>query len=232
MDAVAPTPPVSLPPVTAEYASELQRIEAGLAAVQSAYRLSRAGNGNTRVDSGNTSVISNPSAGHTILLDHVEKTATIPPAPSAIPALPGMPPIPHLGVPGTAPTVQVQDLGKGMIQGHEVQGKRYLIQPPAMPNIPMPQPPAVQAPGMPKAPGAPGTQSAPNAPPAPITTDVWTSTKMHLPMVTQMNGGFGQLTHACQAVSPGEPHPAAFQIPPDYKVIPLPDPKPPALPAL
>ncbi len=222
---MAPTPPVSLPPVTAEYASELQRIEPGLPPVQSAYRLSRAGNGNTRLDSGNTSVISNPSAGHTILLDHVEKTAMIPPAPSAMPALPGMPPIPHLGVAGGAPTVQVQDLGKGMIQGHEVQGKRYIIQPPAMPNLPgAPQPPTVQAPGMPKAPGAPGI------PPAPTTADVWTSTKMHLPMLTKMNGPFGQLTHACQAVSPGEPHPAAFQIPPDYQVIPLPAPKPPAIP--
>ena len=185
------------------------------------------------MDSGNTSVISNPSAGHTILLDHVEKTATIPPPPSAMPALPGMPPIPHLGDPGLAPTIQVQDLGKGMIQGHEVQGRRYLIQPPAMPNIPaMPQPPTVQAPGMPKAPGAPGIPPAPSAPPGPITADVWTSTKMHLPMLTKMNGGFGQLTHACQAVSPGEPHPAAFQIPPDYKMIPLPAPKPPAIPGV
>jgi hypothetical protein len=201
--------------------------------VQSAYRLSRDGNGNTRLDSGNTSVISNPSARHTILLDHVEKTATIPPAPSAMPALPGIPPIPPLGVPGLAPTVHVQDLGKGVIQGHEVQGKRYLIQPPAMPNIPAaPQPPTVQAPGMPKAPGAPGIPPAPNAPPAPTTADVWTSTKMHLPMLTKMNGPFGQLTHACQAVSPGEPHPAAFQIPPDYKMIPPPAPQPPAIPGV
>jgi hypothetical protein len=208
--------------------------------VQSAYRLSRAGNGNTRLDSGKTSVISNPSAGHAILLNHVEKTAMmIQPAPSDMPALPGIPPIPPPGDPGLAPTTQVQDLGKGMIQGHEVQGKRYLIQPPAMPNIPAtPQPPAVQAPGMPpapgipKAPGAPGIPSAPNAPQAPTTADVWTSTKMHLPMLTKMNGGFGQLTQACQAVSPGEPHPAAFQIPPDYKMIPLPALKPPAIPAV
>jgi hypothetical protein len=170
-------------------------------------------------------VISNPAAGHTILLDHVVKTAMmIEPAPSAMPALPGMPPIPHLGVPGPAPTIQVQDLGKGMIQGHEVQGRRYFIQPPAMPNIPAaPQPPTVQAPGIPP---------APNAPPAPTTADVWTSTKMHLPMLTTMNGPFGQLTHACQAVSPGEPHPAAFQIPPDYKMIPPPAPKLPAIPGL
>lgn len=247
MDAVAPT--VSLPPVTAEYASQLQQTEPGLPPVQSAYRLSRATNGDTRVDSGDTSVIS--SAGQTIVLNHPEKTATIQLAASAAPALPGMPPTPQPGVTGAAPTPQAQNLGKGMIQGQEVQGTRYVIQPPAMPNISgTPQPPAVQAPGMPQmagsppapgmlpapgmpqVPGAPGTPSAPNAPQAPTTADVWTNTKMQLPMLTQMNGGFGQLTQVCQSVSPGEPNPAAFQIPPGYRVIVLPPPTPPAFPAV
>ena len=73
--------------------SELQRAETSLPPVQSAYRLTRAAGGNTRLDSGNTSVISNPAAGHTILLDHINKTATIQPLLSAAPSLPGMPPM-------------------------------------------------------------------------------------------------------------------------------------------
>lgn len=259
MDAVALPRPISVPPVTAEFTSELQRTEASLPPVQSAYRLTRAADGNTRLDSGNTSVISNPAAGQTILLNHVEKTATIQPLLSATPSPPGMPPMPHLAVPGLAPIppAQVQDLGKGVLQGLEVEGKRYLIQPPAIPNIPAtPQPPTFQAPGipklpgmpqtpgmpkvpgmpqapgMPKVPGAPGSQSAPNAPQAPTLAEVWTSTSTRLPMLTKMNGGFGQITQVCQGVVPGEPNPAAFQIPAGYKVIHLSPPKPPALPAL
>ncbi len=215
--------------------------------MQSAYRLTRAAGGNTRLDSGNTSVISNPAAGQTILLDHIQKTATIQPLLTAAPSPPGMPPMPHLSVPGpaAAPSAQVQDLGKGVLQGLEVEGKRYVIQPPAMPNIPAaPKPPTFQAPGMPqlqgmpqvpgmpKMPGAPGSQSAPNAPQGPTFAEVWTSTSTRLPMLTKINGGFGQITQVCQGVTPGEPHPAAFQIPPDYKVIELSPPKPPALPAL
>jgi hypothetical protein len=233
--------------------------------VQSAYRLTRSADGNTRLDSGNTSVISNPAAGQTILLNHAEKTATIQPLLSATPSAPGMPQMPQLGVPGMAPppSAQVQDLGKGVLQGLEVEGKRYLIQPPAMPNIPAtPKPPTLQtpgmpklpgahrvpgmpkipgapqmpgmpqAPGMPKLPGAPGAQAAPNAPQTPTLAEVWTSTSTRLPMLTKMNGGFGQITQVCHGVIPGEPHPAAFQIPPDYKLIHLAPPKPPALPPL
>jgi hypothetical protein len=260
---VAPTPPVSAPPVTAEYASQLQRTAPNLAPVQSAYRFTRAGNGSTRVDSGSTSVISNPAAGQTILLDHTKKTATVLPGPSATPSVPGIPQMPHFTPPGLpaalhAPTVQVQDLGKGVMQGTEVEGKRYLMQPPAMPKIPgMPQAPrsqaagtpqvagtpqapqipgmpqmpkAPQAGGIPQAPGTPGVPPAPKAPQAPTVAEVWTSTGMRLPMLTKMSGGFGQLTQVCQRAIPGEPHPAAFQIPPGYKVIVPAPPKPPALP--
>ena len=273
MDALALTRPTSVPPVTADFTSELQPVETSLPPVQSAYRLTRAAGGNTRLDSGNTSVISNPAAGQTILLDHIQKTATIQPLLSATPSPspPGMPPMPHLSVPGLAPapSAQVQDLGKGVLQGIEVEGKRYVIQPPAMPNIPappkpptfqapgMPQVPgapqapgmpqlqgmphvpgmpkmpgAPQAPGMPNVPGAPGSQSAPTAPQGPTFAEVWTSTSTRLPVLTKINGGFGQITQVCQGVTPGEPHPAAFQIPADYKVIQLSPPQPPALPAV
>jgi hypothetical protein len=60
--------------------------------------------------------------------------------------------------------------------------------------------------------------------------ETWTSTKMHLPMLTKMHGPFGQMTQTCHSAVPGEPHPAAFQIPPGYKVIQ--PPKTPTLPKL
>jgi len=255
-------------PVTAEYTSALQASKPGAPPVQSAYRFSRASDGKTRVDSGTTSVISNPAAGHTIVLDHVKKTALVTPTPPPQPAAPQMPQAGPPAVPGAAPQppgVQSQDLGKSVIQGHEVEGKRYVIQPPAppkmagmpkvtqMPGMPKPpqmpgMPPAPQAAQMPGAPappkpqGPPGTPSPPQTPAtpqkpqAPTTVETWTSTKMHLPMLTKMQGPFGHVTQACHSAVPGEPHPAAFQIPPGYKVIQTPKtptlPKTPALPKL
>jgi hypothetical protein len=209
---MGPVPPAAAPPITAEYATALQPASGG-APVQSAFRFCRATGGQTRVDSGNTSVISDPAAGHTILLDHVKKTATISQAPPQVPKLPGMPPMPQFAAPGlpTAPQtpgVQVQDLGKSVIQGHEVEGKRFLIPPPPPPAPGMPQPPK-----------------------GPTVAEVWHSPSMGLPMLTNMSGGFGQLTQVCQRAVPGEPHPAAFQIPPGYKAILAPPAKPPVPPA-
>jgi hypothetical protein len=151
-------------------------------------------------------------------------------------------------------------LGKSVFQGHEVEGMRYVIPPPAPPKMPG-MPTAPQVPGVPKFPQMPGTPKAPQAaqmpgaptppktpgppgtpatpqtpvipkPPAPTTVETWTSTKLHLPMFTKTQGPSGQMTQACHSAVPGEPHPAAFQIPPDYKVIQPTPPQPPALPKL
>jgi hypothetical protein len=274
---MAPIPPPAFPPVTAEYASTLQAAGTKGPPIQSAYRFARAADGKTRVDSGNTSVISNPITAQTILLDHAKKTATIQPGPFPAPPAAAPPPMPHLAPPAmpklpalpNAPTVKVEDLGKTLLDGHEVEGKRFVMPPPtvpaapgfqmpAMPKVPgfkipgMPKPPAMQVPGMPKppemqvpgmpkapamqapaapkppqmpgmppppaAPPLPGMPPPPAAPHAPTTAEVWNSTKMGLPMLTKMTGGFGQLTQVCKKAVPGEPPPAAFQIPQGYKV--------------
>lgn len=273
MNAVSPFKPPSFPPATAEYTSSLQASSHGVPPVQSSFRIHRASDGKTRVDSGTTSVISNPAAGQTIVLDHVKKTALVKPTPPAAPQ-PAASQMPQAGTPafpGAAPQppgVQAQDLGKSVLQGHEVEGKRYVIHPPALPKMPgmpkapqvpgMPKPPQMPgmpkapqmpgappptaqtpgAPAPPKAPGLPGAPSPPQAPavsqkpPVPTTVETWTSTKMHLPMLTKMQGPFGQVTQVCHSAVPGEPHPAAFQIPPGYKVIKPAAPKPPAPPKL
>lgn len=197
----------------------------------------RASDGKTRIDSGNTSVITAPGAGHALVLDHLKQQAFFlrlkPKAPVMPPvALPAKPGAPAQPPPPSAPTVHVQDLGKGLIEGHEVDGKRYIIQPPKRPAGP-PQPP--QAPALPQAPGMsaasppklPQQTPPPPQPPVPTVADVWTSSKLGLPMLTKVTGPFGQQTTACKSVAAQEPHPALFQIPPGYKpVMPAPPVKP------
>jgi hypothetical protein len=227
------------------------------------------------------SVISNPATAKTILLDHLKKTATIQPTPPAALAKPAMPQMPGFSPPSMpgqpqVPGVKVEDLGKSVLQGHEVEGKRFVMPQVAPPKLPafkvpgmpkMPQMPGTpvaglkppQAPGMPAAglkppqipgmpglklpqvpgmppvglkppqipgmpapgltpPQAPGMPATPAAAHGPATTEVWNSTKMGVPMLTKMSGGFGQLTQVCHRAVPGEPHPSTFHIPQGYKV--------------
>jgi len=218
----------------AEYVSTLQPAGAAASAPpqQTAYRLFRSSDGKTRVDTGNTSVINDPAAGKTIVLDHLKKTAQITPSLPQAPPIPGMPQMPQMpGMPAApgmpqVPQIHMQDLGKSFMQGQEVEGKRYTIQPPAMPPMPqMPQmakPPVPAMPQMPQAPGMPKPPAMPQMPPKPplpTTAEVWTSPKLQLPMASQINGAFGQQTSICQKAVPGEPNPAIFQAPPDYKQI-------------
>jgi hypothetical protein len=203
----------------------------------------KASNGNTRVDTPQTSVIADVAGKRTILLDHVKKEATViptPPAPAAAP--PAGAPKPGGAAP--PPPLQVHDLGKGMIEGHEVEGKKFVFSPPApkMPAAPAPlqMPKMPQAPQPPKAPGAPAPGAppapqmpkmpalaqppkppqppAPPKPPQPTVTEVWTSTKLKTPVLTKVTSGSGEHTTYCKPVSTEEPHPSLFQIPPGYKV--------------
>ena len=239
MSPTPPSPPAPPPPATAEYTSALQAPKPGAPPVQSAFRFQRASDGKTRVDSGAMSVISNPATGQTVVLDHAKKTALVQPAPPPAPPM-AAPQTPQAGAPAFPgatphpPGVQGQSLGKSVFQGHEVVGNRYVIQPPPPPKIPgvpkfprmpgaPPAPPAAQMPGAP----APQVPAAPQKPPGPTTVETWTSTKLHLPMMTKMQGSFGQLTQVCHSAVPGEPHPAAFQIPPGYKLVKPAPPKPP-----
>jgi len=214
---------------------------------QSSSRMWRASDGKMRFDTPKTSIISNPASQQTIVLDHVKKEASIfptPPAASGAQA-PGMPKPPSGGAP-TPPQVHVEDLGKAMIEGHEVEGKRYTLPPmqqPAKPEIPKASPPS--APQMPKVPGAPAPPQAPKPPQVPkaqppklpsvpSVTEVWTSTKLKTPVLTKSSTAAGEQTTYCKPTSTDEPHPSLFQVPPDYKIKPpeLPKPKLPKVPAI
>lgn len=53
--------------------------------------------------------------------------------------------------------------------------------------------------------------------------ETWTSTKLHLPVLTRTIGIFGVRTCVCQC-TPVPPHPSMFEIPPGYTVINVPPP--------
>jgi hypothetical protein len=192
----------------------------------------RSSDGKMRFDTPNTSIISDPGAQRTILLDHLKKEASIFPMPAAPAgaASAAMPQAPAANMP-KPPAMQVEDLGKSMIDGHEVEGKRFTlpaVAPPAKPGMPgAPNVPSISgAPQPPSMPGAPKLPQMPKLPPKPSITEVWTSVKLKAPVLTKVTTAAGEQTTYCKPTSADEPHPSVFQIPPEYKI------KPPAKPTL
>ncbi|HET9407668.1 MAG TPA: hypothetical protein VFO39_10555 [Candidatus Sulfotelmatobacter sp.] len=172
------------------------------------------------------SIISDPVSQQTILLDHLKKEARIIPTPPAAAgsAPPGMPQAPAAA--GQAPHMKVEDLGKSMIEGHEVEGKRYTL--PAFTPPPKPPAPKADLPKMANAPQAPHGQKpsppqapqAPKLPNVPSVTELWTSTKLKIPVLTKVSTAAGQQTTYCKPTSTQEPPPSTFKIPPEYKIVP------------
>jgi hypothetical protein len=197
----------------------------------------RSSDGKTRIDLPQTSVISDPASQHTIVLDHLKKEASIiPMAPPGAPPLPGAPGAPTAPTP---PSVHVQDLGKSMIDGHEVEGRRFTMPTPptpAKPTMPAAKMPGLKMPGvsvpgvkMPAAPGAPkppGVPAPPAMPKPPSVTEMWTSVKLKTPVLTKVTTPSGELTTYCKPTLTAEHPPSVFQIPAGYTIKP-PDVKPP-----
>jgi len=194
---VVPQAP-SLPAACADCLTTTKLAQGSAAPQPSPSKLFRSADGKIRVDAGNISVITDPATQKTIMLDHLKKEASLfsaqpPQLPSG--ALPNAA-MPALAItPPTSPA-KVEDLGKAMIEGHEVMGKRFTFRPPGAP----------QAPGMPK---------------LPLTTsEIWTSTKTQLPVLSRTRGGFGEQICHCKFTQAGEPHPSLFQVPAGYKTLP------------
>ena len=233
MAAVAEAPPIPAPapPSCSECASKTQPAS-GAPPTQSASRMWRSGDGKTRIDTPTTSVISDPAAQHTIVLDHAKKEATVIPMAPA-----GSAPATASAAPGSAAvppplTVHVEELGKSTIEGHEVEGKRYTLPPtPPLPKPQLPKPPAmskVSMPGAkmptalatPKAPQAPAAPMQPKLPPKPSVTEVWTSVKLKTPVLTKVSTAAGEQTTYCKPTETAEHPPSVFQIPQGYKIKP------------
>jgi hypothetical protein len=220
--AVGPMYQPPTPPSCSECATQAAG-SGGSPPSQSSSRMWRSSTGQMRIDTPSASIISSPAEQKTILLDHLKKEAMVmsmPPASGAPP--PGIPKAPG-GALSSAP-MQVQDLGKSLIEGHEVEGKRYVLpaaqKPPApsMPKMPqllqMPKPPQAPAPPQAQSPTAP----VPPKPPQPTIAEVWTSVKLKTPVLTKVTSALGSRTTYCKPTSTSEPHPSLFEIPPGYKL--------------
>jgi len=225
----APTPPAA-PPFCSDCSTKTLPA-GGARATQSASRMWRSSDGKFRLDTPSTSMITDPASQKAILLDHLKKEATIVPLAAASGAASEASSQIHAAQ-GQASSVKVEDLGKSMIEGHEVEGKRFTLPPftpppkPEIPQLKMPTPPRAGMPQVPKPPAAPAAPQAPKLPPVPSVTEVWTSTKLKAPVLTKITTTAGEQTTYCKPVSVDEPHPSVFQIPPGYKIKP---PKPPKL---
>ena len=240
-----PFPKISVPPLSAECETITHSAQPGASPKPLPWKLFRSADGKMCADYGDKSVISNPGAQQAIMLDHLKKEAslfTMPHTPQPAPG-PGGP----MGTAPAPPSVSPTDLGKKFIEGHEAEGKQYIVQPPkpfSIPGVKPPAPapvlPAGKAPTLPQLstlakPLMPGGAAPQAHPPAPVslphTVEVWTSTKLHLPLLTKVTGSFGNQTNRCKNPSVGEPPASKFQIPPGYKVVEMPKPpKPPGVP--
>jgi hypothetical protein len=195
------------PPVSAEFQTTMEPSQPGVQPQQQPWKLFRSSDGKTSLDQGSHSLITDPSAGQVIHLDHVKKEARVfplPAAPSINAPQPGAPQAPQ---PPKMP-LDVKGLGKRFIGGHEVEGKSYTFSPPQQPQSP-------------QSPGAPQLQP-------PHVIEVWTSPKLQLPLASRVTGGIGKQTTICKQAAPGEPPASAFQIPAGYKLIKPPDPHAPS----
>lgn len=185
----------------------------------------KSSDGKFRLDTPTSSVISDPAQQKTILLDHIKKEATILPTPPAgAGSAPGTAPQAPASF-GQSPHMKVEDLGKSMIDGHEVEGKRFTLPPftplqmPGMPKMPStPQAPSASAGAA--APGAPKPPQMPKLPQVPSVTEVWSSVKLKTPVLTKVTTAAGEQTTYCKPVSMDEPHFSIFEIPQGYEIKP------------
>jgi hypothetical protein len=217
----------AVPPLSAEYHNTIQPADPQLPPSTSITKLAIASTGASRMDFGDTSVINDAAAKKTIFLNHAKKEARLIPTP---PPVPPAPELPNLQLPGAPPPLpsapaplDVKDLGKRYLAGHEVHGKQYVFPPPVIPEPP--KLPELEMPEMAVDPDLPPLPPAPPPPPLKETvSEVWSSTSLLIPMLSRTVTSWGNQVSHCKNALPGEPDPALFEIPPDYKQMPAEDP--------
>ena len=121
------------------------------------------------------------------------------------------------GLPGfIGPNLKALPKATGLPQPTQIQPPN-----PGKPPVPGPAPSGVAT-------AAPGHPPTPGAPHPPVQTlEVWTHTKLKVPVLTKANGIPGLQSSVCKDAKGGEPPASLFQIPPGYKLL---EPKPPAMP--
>ena len=162
----------------------------GAQPLESLIRRYRAADGRVRVDLERISIITNPMTQERILLDHIAMEARILMEEVAIPQEPALPQIPGIpAVPGIPNAPNVVQLGKDFIDGLEVEGLRYVFA--ALDPLELPT----------------------------ITSwEIWTSTKLQMPVLTRTTGAFGVRTCKCTCAAMNPPE-SMFQVPTGYRVV-------------
>lgn len=182
------TPPPKLPAACADCLQTTLPALPGLNPEQLALQQFRSAEGKLRINMGATSLIVNPLTQMRVLLNHPLLEARILPS---MPAMPGMPSLPSEQL-GMAMAGLPSMAGQPNI---EQLGKRFIE--------------GLEAEGM--------RYTFP--PGGPISSwELWTSTKLRLPVMTQTIGSFGQKTCSCKC-TPVQPPASMFEIPQGYKVI-------------
>lgn len=159
------------------------------------------------------------------MLDHLKKEAMIIPMPPVSSAISQSQNSQASAGRAHHPALQVHDLGKALIEGVEVEGKRYILaqEQKAVSEMQAQQTPSKQqSPQAPNASGMPAMPIPPNlqqlAKLAPTVTEVWTSVKLGTAVLTKVKSSAGEQTTYCKPTSTDEPHPSLFEIPPGYKL--------------
>jgi hypothetical protein len=182
----------SLPPACANCVETVNYAIPGVAAVQNAIQQFRSLEGMIRIDTGIISMITNPLTGERILLNHLLQEARLLTPAIKIPAVPAVPALSlaalGLGAAALAAAAKAVNLGKSMMQGLEVIGMRYNFQVPGLPPLPV------------------------------NSWEVWTSTKLQLPVLSQTIGSICSRMTVCNC-TPMQPPAAMFQVPPGYRTV-------------
>lgn len=189
-----PPAPPSLPAACADCLQTTIPAIPGANAEQQALQQLRSAEGKLRFNFGTTSMIINPQAQIQIFLNHLTQEARI------IPSVPGMPAIPGLpAIPGMPAIPMAGAIAGGLNAANQPQlqqlGTRMID--------------GLEAEGM---------RYVFPIGSAISSWEVWTSTKLKMPVLTTTIGSFGQKTCTCKC-SPVPPPPANFEIPPGYTVI-------------
>lgn len=164
----------------------------GAAVAASVVRRFRSADGRLRLDFEKLSMILNPLTGEQIILNHLTHEARIMlpsiSIPLAVP-IPGVPGIPALPAPpALPPEPNLVALGTAIVDGLMVEGVRHVF------------------------------AAVDGVLPAIASWEVWTNTKLQMPVFTQTIGSFGVRTCICKCAAI-EPPASAFQIPASYSIV-------------
>lgn len=189
--------PPSLPAACADCIETTNFVQAGLAPLQNAMQQFRSAEGKMRINLGMMSLISNPLTQVRMILNHASLEVRI----IQPPQIPGAPQVPGIKMP----------------QIPQIPGMQF-----GLPQIAADISKAAQIAQLGKAlidgHEAQGVRYLIGAAAALTVWEMWTSTKLSLPVLTKLTASFGERVCVCKCTAIETP-PSMYEIPPGYKVV-------------